>query len=149
MDATARKLSPEDEVRAFLDGYFAAVRAGDLGRIVAHHASDVVAYDAIAQLEFVGLDAYKAHWKSCLEMYRNMTFEPRTPIVAACGDVAFGHWLACCGGTGADGKESSGWVRATFGARKVDGGWRIVHEHYSLPFDPTSGKALTDLVPAV
>ena len=143
----ARRPAPEAEVRALLDSYFDAVRASDLDRITAHYAPDIVAYDATMQLEFSGLQAYKAHWKTCLEMCQNMVFEPREPAIAASGDLAFGHSLVRCGGTGPDGKEQSGWVRLTFAARKAGGRWRIAHEHYSVPFDPMSGKALLELEP--
>jgi ketosteroid isomerase-like protein len=63
------------------------------------------------------------------------------------GDLAFGHALIRCGGTDAEGKEHKGWVRATWAARRHDGRWRIVHEHYSLPFDPESMKVLGELEP--
>jgi ketosteroid isomerase-like protein len=102
MEAAARTFDVEGEVRALLDSYFGAIRATDLERITAHYAPDVVAYDAIGEFEFAGLAAYKAHWKACLEMCQNMTFEPRETVVAASGDVAFAHCLIRCGGTGLD-----------------------------------------------
>lgn len=39
------------------------------------------------------------------------------------------------------------WVRATLGYRRIDGAWRIVHDHESVPFDPGTGRALIDLEP--
>ncbi len=39
------------------------------------------------------------------------------------------------------------WVRATLGCRRIDGRWLITHDHESVPFDPASGQALTDLAP--
>jgi uncharacterized protein (TIGR02246 family) len=147
MEAVAHKVSPEDEVRDLLDSYFDAVRANDVDRITAHYAPDVVAYDAIAQLQFSGLESYKAHWKACLEMCQHMVFEPRELTIAASGDVAYGHCLIRCGGPGPDGNEQSGWTRATLAARKRNGRWLIVHEHYSVPFDPESGKILGDAAP--
>lgn len=144
MEAMAVRPSPESEVRALLDSYFDAVRSADVERITAHYAPDLVAYDAIGQFEFVGVEAYEAHWKACLEMCREMTFEPREPVVAASGDLAFAHCLVRCGGVGPDGNEQSGWVRTTFAARKRGGRWLIVHEHYSVPFDPVSGKAQSE-----
>jgi uncharacterized protein (TIGR02246 family) len=145
MDAQPRTPTAEtaeEEIRALLESYFGAIRASDLERIVAHYAPDVIAYDAIGQFEFSGRNAYKAHWKACLEMCQAMSFEPRAPSIAASGDVAFAHCLIRCGATDADGKEQSGWVRATLAARKTNDRWQIVHEHYSMPFDPESGKVL-------
>lgn len=31
--------------------------------------------------------------------------------------------------------------------RKIDGDWKVVHEHFSTPFDTQSGKALFELQP--
>jgi uncharacterized protein len=147
VEALARTLDPESEVHTLLDSYFDAVRASDLERIAAHYAPDVVAYDAIAKLEFRGVDAYRSHWKACLAMCQNMVFEPHQPVIAAAGDVAFAHCLMRCGGTDADGNEQTGWMRASFALRSRGGLWLIVHEHYSAPFDPESWKALLDLKP--
>lgn len=144
MEATAAELSPDTEVRALLDSYFDAVRSAEIDRITSHYAPDLVAYDAIGPFEFVGVEAYEAHWRMCLEMCREMIFEPREPVVAASGDLAFAHCLVRCGGVGPDGKEQSGWVRTSFAARRRNGRWLIVHEHYSVPFDPVSGKAQSE-----
>jgi ketosteroid isomerase-like protein len=38
-------------------------------------------------------------------------------------------------------------MRATVCFRKTNGEWMIVHEHFSAPFDPQSGKALCELEP--
>lgn len=147
MSAVAERTGPEDQVRELLDSYFEAVQASDIERIVPHYTPDIVAYDAISRLEFVGIEAYKAHWEACMGMCDNFIFEPRPPVVAASGDVAFAHTLIRCGGAGADGTVQTGWMRATFGARRTENGWRIVHEHHSAPFEPMTGKMLTDLEP--
>lgn len=149
MKATAQTSAEVEQVQALLDSYIDAVRALDLDRILACYAPDMVAYDAIAQLEFSGLETYRHHWKMCVDHCQNMIFEPREPVIYASGDVAFGHYLVHCGGTGPDGKECSGWMRATFGARKQNGRWQIVHEHYSAPFDPETNKILSDAKPPV
>ena len=33
-----------------------------------------------------------------------------------------------------NGEETDVWVRATVGLRKIDGRWKIIHEHASVPF---------------
>jgi hypothetical protein len=38
-------------------------------------------------------------------------------------------------------------MRVTVCFRNTEGTWMIVHEHFSAPFDPQSGKALLDLEP--
>jgi ketosteroid isomerase-like protein len=40
------------------------------------------------------------------------------------------------------------WVRASFGFRKIDGEWLIVHDQVSVPFDVRTGRGVTDLEPS-
>ena len=146
MDGT-QAVGQDQAVRDMLARWARAVTAGDLEAIMAHYASDIVSYDAIAALQFVGADAYREHWRECLSACGAMRFEIHEPAVTVAGDLALLHYLARCGGTGADGVEHMGWMRATAGCRRADGDWLFFHEHYSAPFDPASGKALFDLQP--
>ncbi|NLF55654.1 MAG: nuclear transport factor 2 family protein, partial [Thauera phenolivorans] len=50
--------------------------------------------------------------------------------------------LVRCGGTDPDDKETSGWMRMTACYRRRDGRWRVIHEHFSAPFDPQDDKVL-------
>jgi ketosteroid isomerase-like protein len=147
MYGATRSSTVRTEVRSLLDGWVEAVTAQDLDRIMACYVDDVRAFDAIAQLQFTGRDAYREHWKICFTMCESMAFEIHDLDITAADDVAFAHYLARCGGIGPDGKEHLGWMRATVGCRKVAGRWLVTHEHYSAPFDPESGKALFDLTP--
>ncbi|MGV8783671.1 YybH family protein, partial [Pseudomonas aeruginosa] len=54
--------------------------------------------------------------------------------------------LCHCGGTGPDGQPHSSWMRVSAGYRKQGDGWKVIHEHFSAPFD-MDGKALFDLQP--
>ncbi len=138
-----RTTTPDTVIREDLEDWASAVRAKDLERIVAHYAPDIVAYDAIAKLQFNGLPAYREHWENCMTMCAGpMLFELHELQVAASGDVAFAHALNRCGGTGPDGTEMSGWMRMTACYRKRNGAWRVVHEHFSAPFDMSSDKVL-------
>jgi ketosteroid isomerase-like protein len=67
--------------------------------------------------------------------------------VTAGGDVGFCSFLYHVSGTLAVGGEVDMWVRATLCCRRIDGRWLVTHDHESVPFDPTSGQALTDLEP--
>ncbi|BAW09763.1 hypothetical protein [Nocardia seriolae] len=39
------------------------------------------------------------------------------------------------------------WVRVTYGMRKINGTWLIVHDQVSVPLDIVSGKGVVDLEP--
>jgi ketosteroid isomerase-like protein len=138
----------QQQIQALLERWCAAVRDKDLEAIMRCYAPEIVAYDAIIQLQFMGADAYRRHWAFCLGMCEGaMLFETHQLTIHADGDVAFAHWLNKCGGTDEKGEVKSSWMRATAGYRRTADGWKAVHEHFSAPFDMASSKALFDLQP--
>ena len=148
MTMTATRTDEAVQIRRLLEQWAKAVRAKDPDGIFAHYAPDILAFDGIGRLQFKGRDAYRRHWEACLEMCSGpMIFEIHELDIEARDDLAFGHYLSRCGGTGADGKEQAGWFRVTVCWRKRNGRWKVAHEHFSAPFDPVSGKALLDLEP--
>jgi len=150
MNIDTAKATAEAEIRALLDSWVKAVRAHEIEGIVVHYAPDILAFDAISQLQFKGRDAYKKHWEACFAMcpasVDQMIFEIHDFQVTASGDVAFGHGLSRCGGPGENGEVQEHWMRMTTGYRKSNGKWLIVHEHFSAPFDMETLKVL-DLQP--
>jgi ketosteroid isomerase-like protein len=49
------------------------------------------------------------------------------------GDVAFSHSLNMMHVTTTDGDKGDLWSRHTLGFRKISRGWKITHEHESVP----------------
>lgn len=148
MEQTSTNKIAEGNIRNVMLSWEKAASAGDLDAIMSHYAPEVIAYDAIAALQFKGIDAYRAHWKMCLSMCSGpMTFQMHDIHIGASDEVAFSHCLNQCGGADKDGNQHSSWMRVSSAYRKINGEWRIVHEHFSAPFDPESGKALFDLKP--
>jgi ketosteroid isomerase-like protein len=136
------------QIRGLLDGWVKAVRASDIERIMAAYAPDILSFDAIAQLQFKGEEAYRKHWEACLTMCAGpVIFEIHDLGIEAGDGVAFAHYLLRCGGTGPDGKQQVGWMRVTVCCRRTNGRWVVAHEHFSVPFDMESGKALLGLEP--
>ena len=75
-------------------------------------------------------------------------YELRDLEIVTGDGVAFSHSLNHLTGTRKGGETSDVWFRSTFGFRKVDGEWKIVHEHESVPFlMDGSDKAALDLKP--
>jgi uncharacterized protein (TIGR02246 family) len=148
MEAVAYRTTPQDKIRDMLESWRDAAQAKDVERVVSYYAPDILAFDAIGRLQFKGRDAYKKHWQACMSMCPGeMIFEIHDLEITAQGDLALGHYLSRCGATAPDGEVKAGWMRATVGCRKINGKWTIIHEHFSAPFDPQSGKALFDLEP--
>lgn len=138
----------EQEIRAVLDRWVQSTCTKDLDGIMACYAPDVRAFDAIARLQFKGVEAYRKHWEHCLGFVDGeMLFEIHEPTIVVRDDIAFSHFLATCGCTDENGEEQIGWTRGTVCLRKTKGEWRIVHEHYSMPFDPETMKILDKAEP--
>lgn len=130
----------QDDTRAIgavIDTWCEAAKRGDLDRIFALYTDDLVAFDAIGEPSFNSLEAYRAHWQACLDMCDGeMIFEMRDRHIEPAGDTALVHYLVRCGARKADGSEQTGLMRASVFLRRTPTGWKIRHEHYSMPFDP-------------
>ena len=60
--------------------------------------------------------------------------------VAADRNLAYSHSIQHLAGTDKQGKKLDLTVRLTDVYKKTRGGWRIIHEHVSVPVDLDSGK---------
>lgn len=148
MTIETRDTAAEVEIRSLIDSWLKAVRAKDVAAIVSHYAPEAVAFDAIGPLQFKGKEAYGKHWAACMEFCPGeMRFDLQELTITAGRDLAFAHALTHCGTVEPDGTEKTGWMRMTTGYRRIDGQWRILHEHFSAPFDMESCKAQFDLKP--
>jgi uncharacterized protein (TIGR02246 family) len=137
--------SDEREIRTLIDRWVAATKAQDLETVMACYTPDVLAFDAIGALQFKGRDAYRKHWEACFSYMQSgeMIFDISELSVTAGQDLAYFHYIARCGGC-CDGEEKIGWMRVTGVCRTSKGEWRIVHEHFSSPFDPMSGQVINE-----
>lgn len=145
---TAEQQSTHEQIQTLIQHWSAAIRDKDIEAIMAYYDPEIVAYDAIIQLQFKGIEAYRKHWEFCLGMCPGpMIFEQSELVVHGDQQLAFAHWLNSCGGADEKGELKSSWMRASAGFRRTAEGWKAVHEHFSAPFDMESGKALFDLKP--
>ncbi|MEP1895645.1 MAG: SgcJ/EcaC family oxidoreductase [Alloalcanivorax venustensis] len=138
----------EQAIQTLIAQWARAVSAGDLDGILACYAEDVEAYDAIGRLRFQGLEAYGAHWRECMAYCNNgMVFDVHEPRVRVDGDLAVSYFPVRCGGENDKGKEQVGWMRMSSAYQRLNGQWKIVHEHSSVPFDPMTLKIMEDAAP--
>lgn len=138
----------EAEIRAIMARRVAAVRAKDAAELVSHHAADVVSYDLLLPLRYEGVEAVRQRGQQWFDGFDGpMGYEVHDLRVYADSDVAFCHGLHHVTGTTKTGQKIDMWWRATQGFQRLDGAWRIVHEHGSVPFDMVTGKVSFDLKP--
>jgi ketosteroid isomerase-like protein len=138
----------EREVRALLDERSDAVWTKDLDRLMSFYSSDIVYFDIVPGLQYVGSAALRPRFQEWFESFEGPIGQESGDLhISASGDVAVAYMLIRASGTLKNGREVGYWVRVTSAARRSDGRWLISHEHVSLPVDVQSGTAVTDLVP--
>lgn len=128
----------EDAVLDVLREHADALHAGDAERVRAVYTFDAVRCDLAPPLVQPNLPAAEAaeglrDWLATFD--GPVRIEYREPTVVADGDVAFVHALTSMTATPAGTTEPfTLWFRSTYGLRRIDGAWRIVHQHESVPF---------------
>jgi ketosteroid isomerase-like protein len=142
-DNTAAK-----EIRSWFDRWTKAFTKQDVDSIMALYADDIIAYDVVPPLQYVGKDAYRVDYQQFLSQYEgNLRVEVRDLHVGATGDLGYAAGLELISGTLKNGQKSDVWLRFTSLFRKSNGRWLDFHDHISVPVDIESGKAMLDLKP--
>jgi ketosteroid isomerase-like protein len=145
---TSERALEETDIRRRIESGIAAIRAFDLEGVMALYAPDIVSFDIEPPLQHLGAVAKRTNWSGVFRVYQPpLEYVMHDLTLTVGGDVAFGHSLNHIRGTLRNGIRSDHWVRWTACFRKIDGTWRITHDHVSAPLDFASGKALLDLEP--
>ncbi|MCQ4318062.1 DUF4440 domain-containing protein [Stutzerimonas zhaodongensis] len=148
MSSASENQQGEARIRELTAEFEKATVAKQLDRIMSQYAEDVVAFDAVGALQFKGAEVYRRHWQSCFEFCEGEGyFEISDLQVHVSGDLAYSHFLSHCGGTNEKGELQSGWMRGSRCWSRRSGDWKVVHEHFSMPFDMASGQVGFDLEP--
>ena len=147
--ATANKQSGDEaQIRRRIEEWAKALRAKDLDGVMSHYAKDIVVFDLAPPLQHRG-DAVRKGLAEWFPTFQGpIGFEMRDLTVTAGGDVAFSRSLNRISGKRTSGETTDVWVRSTVCFRKIDGEWKVVHEHASVPFYMDgSFRASVDLKP--
>jgi uncharacterized protein (TIGR02246 family) len=130
-------------VGAVLEEYRDAVHAKDVDRFVAIFADDVRVFDMWGTWSHDGIDPWREMaegWFGSLgnELVRVEFDDVQTTVG---DDVAVLSAFVTFTGLSADGDELRSLNnRLTWGLRKTDGRWKVVHEHTSAPVEMATGK---------
>jgi ketosteroid isomerase-like protein len=151
MTGTARR-QDEAQIRHLIGEQVIGMRARDAERLLTNcYAPEIVKFDLAPPLQHTGPELLDV---PSLQSWFNgfdgpIDYEIRDLAVTAGEDVAFAHSLNRLSTTPLGATEKLDlWFRATVCLRKVDGTWRITHEHNSTPFYMDgSFRAALDLEP--
>jgi ketosteroid isomerase-like protein len=112
------------------------------------YTDDVVAYDVVPPLQYVGKETYRADYQQFFSQYESdLHVETRDLHVGTTGELGYATGLQMISGMLKHGQKSGVWVRFASLYRKVNGKWLDFHDHVSVPVDIEYGKALLDLKP--
>ena len=91
--------------------------------------------------EYVGQKAVKGDFEKAFAGLKNIKVEFVELDVTTDGKLGFARSVQRFTATGPDGKPVDVTFRQTDCLHKVDGNWKILHQHISVPVDMASGKA--------
>lgn len=129
-----RQPSAQEAIRSLLEDWARANRDAQNDQVLAAHAEDARIFDVLPPLQYEGTDAYRKSWDDWQPTFEIPSlFELHDLQIAADSEIGFAHGLLRCGGRLPSGKDIEDWVRATFCFRKAGDGWKIVHQHISMP----------------
>ena len=117
-----------------LEEWATATRRGEHAEVLRNHEPEAVIYDVLPPMKYVGVEAYRKSWDEWQPITEgDFCFDLHDLEVTAGEDVAFAHGFIRCAGRTVGGREFEDWVRATFCLRRHDAGWRVAHQHISMP----------------
>jgi ketosteroid isomerase-like protein len=140
--ATETSNTPADQIRRLIMAWADAVMTKDPDRIVADYADDILLYDAIPPYKTVGKAAIRKAWADCMPHFPEaFRMELRDLAVHASGDVGVAHFLCHFKPLSGEHPCSMTWMRVTEGYLRGTGGWKVIHSHVSVPFNPCNNQA--------
>lgn len=139
----------ESAVRSVIYALVKAVQSNDVEAMLAHCVPDLVMFNMLPPIQHEGAGAIRRLWAKELGGFvPPLEYEVHQLDITVGGAVAFARCLNRFVGRRKDGKRSSSWLRSTLGLRKLEGRWKVLHEHVSVPFDSETGKPLLELKPS-
>ena len=140
-------MTDREEIIALCQRLGKAHEARDADEIAACYTPNAAIYDLAPPLGRRGIDRDRiADWLATWNGPIAIDGEDVELIVS--GDLAYTSALNRMRGTQTDGTGVDLWFRTTMCFRKTDAGWRIVHDHSSVPFlMDGSERAALDLRP--
>lgn len=142
------KKNDEAEIKRVIECGVEALRAKDLDGVMSMYAPELVSFDIVPPLQYVGADTYRKHWGEVLSLFPGpINYEVVDLSITVGGDVAFAHSFNRLSATMPNGQQIGNWLRWTACFQKINGKWLIVHMQASVPVDLTTGRAVLDLKP--
>lgn len=122
--------SNEEEIRGIIDSWADAIRNLNMEGILASHTDDILMFDVPLPVQNKGMAEYKATWDLFFKYFnKGSIWDLREVNINAGDSIAYATIIIRCGDTEEKGFD----VRLTMGFKKINGAWKIAHEHHSVP----------------
>src|SRR5215472_2807790 len=148
MAVEENKKNDETAIKRGIEGGVNAIRNKDIGGVMSLYAKEVVSFDIVPPLRYVGADAFRNVWEEVFSSFQGpIGYEMHDLTITVGDDVAYSYSLNRISGTMNNGLKTDLWLRWTACWRSINGKWLIVHHQNSVPVDLQHGKAMLDLKP--
>jgi uncharacterized protein (TIGR02246 family) len=148
MTVEDNKKNDEAAIQELIENGIRAIHDKNIEGVMSLYAQNVVTFDIVPPLQYLGADALRKLWEQIFLVYQGpIGYEVHDLNITVGGDVAFSHSLNRISGTMNYGQKTDLWLRWTACLRKINGKWLIVHHQNSVPADLEHGKAVLDLKP--
>jgi ketosteroid isomerase-like protein len=148
MTVQDNKQNDEAAIKKAIEDGVEAIYHKNIKGVMALYAPEVVSFDIVPPLRYVGAEAFRNVWEEVFSSFQGqISYETHDLTITAGDDVAFAYSLNHISGTMHNGLKTDLWLRWTACFRKINGTWLIVHHQNSVPVDLQQGKAVLDLKP--
>lgn len=148
MAVEANKKNDEAAIQRLLDDGIRSLHDKNIDGVMSMYAPDVVSFDIVPPLHYVGADVFRKVWEEVFSVYQGpIDYEIHDPTITVGDDVAFVYSLNHISGNLITGQKTDLWLRWTACFRKINGKWLIIHHQNSVPADLQTGRAVLDLKP--
>lgn len=132
----------ETEVREAMRKWTEALHNKDLEAMHENYAEHYRLYDVMSTANSAAES--KQLWTQCLPYFDQPQIERKNLVIEATEDMAFVHFRTRIKGavTPPPDDMANAWLRGTCCFRKIDGIWKVVHEHISFPVDCMENKII-------
>lgn len=136
-------MNDKAQIEALENQFAVAFNAKDVDAIMKAYEPDqgLFVFDVVTPRQYVGYAAYKKDWQGFLAGFKGpLKFAMSDLSIDTDGTMGYSHSIQHVSGTDAKDKPVEFVVRITDVYRKIDGAWKIVHEHVSVPVNFDTGK---------
>jgi uncharacterized protein (TIGR02246 family) len=131
-------------VQSVFDQYVDAVKASNAETLLSLYADDVHVYDLMAPFERHGKESSRELIEAWLNDGGQQDCSIEDLEVIEEGDLASARASIRYGYTGEDGTKHTMWNRGTWTLRRIDGEWKIIVEHTSVPLSEPEMQPVFD-----